>query len=128
MIESTKYIIKELKLFINKFKNVRVRYEYDELALVHIIEVLPNEVYHLDKNYIEWELQMFDNFIKKFPCENINFISDDALVGIKTPVFSKSGIEYKENFKDRYQKIVASKQFKTTYENKNIGDSIFIDD
>jgi len=93
-MEAKDYIIKELESFIKKFSKVRVRYDYDENAIVHTIEVLPNEVYHLDKDYIEWECEMFDKFISMYPNENICFISDDALVGIEKEIFVKEGIDY----------------------------------
>jgi len=93
-MKSKDYIINELEHFIKKFSKVRVRYEYDENALVHTIEVLPNEIYHLDEEYILWERQMFEKFISSYSTENICFISDDALVGIENPIFKKEGLEY----------------------------------
>jgi hypothetical protein len=72
-----------LEILITKFPNVRVRYEYDKYALIHFIEVIPNEIYNLNNDYIAWENEMTDEFIELFPTENICFISDDALVGIE---------------------------------------------
>ena len=93
-MESKEYIINELETFIKKFPNVRVRYEYDENALVHIVEVLPNEVYSLDEEYILWERQMFHEFIGLYSDENICFISDDACVGIENAEFTLCGAGY----------------------------------
>jgi hypothetical protein len=93
-MKSQEYIINELEFFIKKFSKVRVRYEYDEAALVHTVEVLPNEVYHLNKDYISWERTMFDKFIALYPTENICFISDDALVGIENAIYIKEGLDY----------------------------------
>jgi len=88
------YIVSELESFIKVFPKVRVRYEYDEMAIVHTIEVLPNEIYHLDEEYLEWERRMFHSFIDRYPTENIGFITDDALVGIENPIFIKKGLDY----------------------------------
>ncbi len=88
------YIIAELESFIKRFSKVRVRYEYDENALVHTVEVLPNEVYHLNEEYILWERQLFYRFIERYPTENIGFISDDALVGIESAMYVKEGLDY----------------------------------
>ncbi|MDR1023711.1 MAG: hypothetical protein LBL94_10645 [Prevotellaceae bacterium] len=82
MITSKEYIINKLSIFINLFPTVRVRYEHDGNALVHIIEILPSEVYRQNEDYIAWESEMFDRFIDRYPCENVCFITDDALVGI----------------------------------------------
>ena len=88
------FIIKELNLFVEQFPKTKVRYEFDEKALVHVVEVVPNEVYHLDEAYINWEDRMFSVFIETFPKENICFISDDALVGIENPVYTIKGREF----------------------------------
>ena len=93
-MNSIDFVIQELNLFVEQFPKTRVRYEFDEKALVHVVEVVPNEVYHLDDAYVAWEEQMFNKFIGFFPSENICFISDDALVGIESPVFIKNGKEY----------------------------------
>ena len=47
-MDSKKFIREELTAFIERFSKTRVRYEYDPNARVHIVEVLPNEVYSLD--------------------------------------------------------------------------------
>lgn len=93
-MNAKEYIIKELELFLTKFTNVRIRYEYDIPAITHVIEIIPNNVYHSDEEYISWELDMYDNFSNNFPTENIYFISDDALVGIENPIFVKEGLSY----------------------------------
>jgi hypothetical protein len=88
---SKEYIISELKTLVKDFPNVRVRYEYDSLAMVHFVEVVPREVYHSDDKYILWEGKMVDNFIEHYPCENIGFISDDAYVSIENAEFTLYG-------------------------------------
>jgi len=93
-MEVKDYIISELNAFIKKFSKMRVRYEYDSNALTHTIEAVPNEIYHMDKDYIAWECEMFEKFISLYPTENICFISDDALVGIENEIFSKEGLDY----------------------------------
>ena len=77
------YIKSELGKFIKTFPQVRVRYEYQELSEVHFIEVVPNKVYSLDEDYIAWELEMWNNFVKLYPLQGICFVSDDGLGGIE---------------------------------------------
>jgi hypothetical protein len=91
---SQEYIKNELEIFIKNFPKVRVRYEYDKNADIHFIEVVPNEVYHLDNEYIAWERDMDNEFIKRYPMQNICFISDDALVGIENAEYILCGLEY----------------------------------
>ena len=88
------YIISELKSFINDFPKTRVRYEHDNSSETHFIEIVPNEIYHLDAKYLQWESEMFDRFIELFPEENICFISDDALVGLDKVDFELKGTDF----------------------------------
>ncbi len=94
-------IISELEIFIKIFSNVRVRYEYNESTLTHIIEIVPNEVYYFNHEYISWESKLFDKFINLYPTENICFISDDVLVGIKNEIYSKEGLDYTAFYKQQ---------------------------
>jgi hypothetical protein len=93
-MNSQEYIISELYAFIKIFPMVRVRYEYDEHAVVHTIEVIPNEIYRLNEDFISWECEMFDKFVERYPYENICFITDDALVGIDHVDFELCGEKF----------------------------------
>ena len=66
---SSEFIISKLKSFINEFPGTRVRYEHDEKSNTHFIEVVPNEVYHFDNKYIQWESKFLtsslNNFLRK---------------------------------------------------------------
>lgn len=88
------YITSELEKFIAEFTKTRVRYEHDSMSETHFIEVVPNEIYHLDAQYIQWESEMFDRFVALFPEENICFISDDALVGLDKVDFELQGVDF----------------------------------
>lgn len=86
---SKEYIVNELNLFLEKIQNIRVRYEFDQLSSMHIIEIVPDDVYRNDKPYLEWEDNLFSRFIEKFPTENICFISDKSYIEVKNPILSK---------------------------------------
>lgn len=88
------YIKSELNNFIIKFPKTRIRYENDTNSKTHSIEVIPNEIFHLNKDYITWEDNFFDAFINEFPDQNICFISDDAIVGLDKIDFEVFGREY----------------------------------
>lgn len=88
------FIKSELKNFIVEFPKTRVRYENDINSNTHSIEIVPNEIYRLDKDYITWEDNFFDAFINEFPDQNICFISDDAIVCLDKVDFELSGKEF----------------------------------
>ena len=93
-MNASDYIISELKVFLIRFSSTRVRYEYDTLSDTHFVEIVPNEVYNLNQEYIEWEGQMIVNFIGLFPDQNICFISDDAAVGLENVQFESLGTDF----------------------------------
>ena len=79
-MKSNEYIISELEKIIIKFPNIRIRYEnYD--SNTHFLEITPNLIIS-DKDYINCENEFFNNFISKFPNQNICFLSDDSIVGL----------------------------------------------
>lgn len=88
---SKEYIISRLKSFIRDFPQARIRYEHDADIDTHFVEVLPNEFYHLNEGYIDWEGEMFDDFVEMFPGESIGFITDDALVGLENITYELRG-------------------------------------
>jgi len=79
---------------VNSFPNVRCRYEYHSLSYTHFIEVVPNKVYRLDKQYVALEEQLTDAFENKFPGEFISFISDTAIYKISRPIYVNQGSIY----------------------------------
>ena len=46
------YLRKQLTDFVSSFKNAKVNYEYDELAEIHTVEILPKSVFDSDE-YVE---------------------------------------------------------------------------
>lgn len=88
------YIIKEINHLVKLFPEAKARYEFDSKASVHVIEVLPFELYHSDKEYLAWEDDVFSRFVKKYPTENICFISEDSIVGINHADYTIVGEKY----------------------------------
>ena len=93
-LEATSFIKEALNDFITAFLKTRVRYEFDIDANVHCIEVVPNNIYYLENDYINWENNFTNNFIELFPYQNICFFSDDAIVGINNIQFELIGSKY----------------------------------
>jgi hypothetical protein len=90
-MESKEFIEKELRNFIEKFPQSRVRYEFRELANAYFIEVLPREVYSSNAAYTAWESEMWDKFVALYPEEGICFTSEGMLVEIKNPELTLCG-------------------------------------
>lgn len=93
-LESTHFIKVALNSFITDFPNTRVRYEFDVDARVHCVEVVPNSVYQLDGDYINWENEFTNKFLEVFPGQNICFFSDDAIIGINKIEYELTGSKY----------------------------------
>lgn len=93
-MEAKEFIATELGLFIKQFTKTRVRYEYDQSASVHFVEVVPNEIYHFDDEYIKWEDDVYERFVSMFPNQNICFVSDDDLTGVDYPELILEGIDF----------------------------------
>lgn len=87
------FIIKKLQCLTDVFKKARVRYEYDVVAEVHTVEVIPQSVYE-SQAFLEWESNLFDEFVAMYPHELLGFISEDAVVNINQVDYISEGIEY----------------------------------
>ena len=95
-MEAKEFIINAINDLVAQFENVHVRYEYDNLAIVHTVEVLPVATYKEDKAYIQWESDVMNSFIKEYPYENLCFVSEGALSGIEHIDYEAEGIRYSE--------------------------------
>jgi hypothetical protein len=97
VITPKQYILKELNAFVKAFSNVCVRYEYNERADIHFVEVTPSGIFHDSEAYIAWESEMWDKFVAEYPRESICFTSDDEQDGIENAEFTLRGIGYARN-------------------------------
>lgn len=87
------FIITRLKVFLEDFKEARVRYECDSATQTHTIEVVPQSVFD-SQEFLDWECGLYDEFSLEYPGEIIGFISEDALVGIEKVDFEGEGSLY----------------------------------
>ncbi len=98
MKTAQQYIIDSLSKVVEDIPSIRVRYEYDEIALIHFIEVVPQPIYKQNSQYVEWENKFYQEFIENFPLENLCFISQGDAVQIENPIFTKEGDNYNLNY------------------------------
>ena len=71
------YLRKQLMDFVSSFKNAKVNYEYDELAEIHTVEILPKSVFDSDE-FAKWECDFFVKAYSEIPGEDVGFISEDC--------------------------------------------------
>lgn len=79
-MNSFDYVVSKIENFTKEFPQVHVRYKYEEMSDIHFIEITSLAFYGSNKEYIEWEHKMWNDFIEAYPCENICFVSDDAII------------------------------------------------
>lgn len=94
MVSAKDFIINRIKDLVLKIRNIKVRYEYDSMASVHTVEVLPCDTYRNDEDYIRLEAEFYDDFIKNYPEESICFQSSDAPVRIENADYVLAGKDY----------------------------------
>lgn len=85
-MNSKDYVIDALNNFVQMYREARVRYEYDEFALAHFVEVTPKNLFDSEE-FHQWEDDTFDAFVSEYPNENICFVSDEALCGVENPCY-----------------------------------------
>jgi hypothetical protein len=92
-MEISDYIKMKLTDLVKKFSEARARYEYDQYANQHVIEILPQSVFQSDQ-FLDWMVKFCEESITRFPTEDIGFISEDAVVPLEKVDFSVQGAKY----------------------------------
>ena len=64
------YLKEQLNEFVKQFKNAKANYEYDELANLHTIEILPQAVFDSEE-FTDWECDFFKRVYNVIPGEDI---------------------------------------------------------
>lgn len=84
MITSKEFLREQLQSIYNKLYNIEISYEFR--TGTHIIKIAPEYIYN-NNEYIELEIELEEAFLKKFPNEEIMFISNNSLTEIKNAEF-----------------------------------------
>lgn len=72
-----------LSNLITRIPYLRCRYEWIDAADTHLIEVLPSRAYHLNDEYREIESEITQEFLSRYPNENICFITEGSAITIE---------------------------------------------
>ena len=90
------FLKQKLSDFISDHTYARVCYEYDEIANLHTIEVLPQSLYDSDE-FVMWECAFFKQVSKSFPGTEVCFVSEDSYVGIDHVDWLQEGKDFVED-------------------------------
>lgn len=86
-MDSFKYIHAELERLSKCFPQVHIKYGFRDTINCHIVELLPLEEYHnnkdLDEQWIPWSF----TFRELYPSEDIVFVSSESRLSVKEPIF-----------------------------------------
>lgn len=66
-MKETEYLLSVLEGWSKLFSGIHIRYAYDEAAEYHVVEIDPESVRRGDAGYKMEELQLYLNFMNRFP-------------------------------------------------------------
>lgn len=84
-MKSVDLVKKELRNISNNIEGIQIRYEFDEMNLIHLVEIKPLDLFENNSDYLNKEIELEDLFFNSFPKENLVFISEDSLSKIEKP-------------------------------------------
>jgi len=86
--EEQLFIENRLNHIYSKFSEIKIRYEFDSKMKLHIIEILPQNLFEENAEYIYEEIKLEEDFEERFSGkEEILFVSEDSLNKINKPTF-----------------------------------------
>jgi hypothetical protein len=92
-MEISKHIKIMIAKFVEEFPEAKVNYGYDQMANVHVIEILPLALYK-SKAFKDWQWDSCEELLTLYPSDEIGFISEDAVVPLEKVDFSVQGAKY----------------------------------
>ena len=91
------FIKARLQNIANSFPQVQIRYAFDAIADIHIVELTPQDEYYNNRKLdAEW-MNISKEVLSNYSNELISFISDDCSVTIKNAEFIFNAISYKSD-------------------------------
>lgn len=87
------FIIQKLESFLDKFKNMKVKYGVDRLANVHTVEVYPASMSEREDVFEVIDSIVTDT-IKHYPSDLFCMGAPDAILGVGELIYEKAGVEY----------------------------------
>lgn len=78
-MRAKEFIKKELKQIHSIFPFLHIKYEFDELAITHIIHITPSSFFEENLEFAKVEMDLMHRFLKRFPEEDILFTDENSL-------------------------------------------------
>lgn len=94
MNNSIDFVKQKIDELVIQFPSIKCNYEFDESDNTHSVEILPSEFFKLSEEFSIIENNIYNEFFDLFPYEGLYFITDDVLVPITNPIYSKHGNQY----------------------------------
>lgn len=83
---SHEYIIEKLNKIYDLYPYLEIQYEYRNYVKTHVVQVKPIHCYEFDKQYIEQQNILQEDFNEQFPYEDLLFITENNLIHIENPI------------------------------------------
>ncbi|MBT2560595.1 hypothetical protein J7E50_07090 [Pedobacter sp. ISL-68] len=109
------YITTKMEQLIKEFDTLKISYSFHELTDTHSVEVIPNESYHNNNEFKNWEIDFVYDFMNLFPNDSICVLTDDSIMPIENIEFYYEGENYNCH----------SKHMSTIVENEHVFESKF---
>lgn len=87
MKEAEVFIHEKLNILYDSIPNIKIRYEYMESLRSYFIEILPVELFKSNIDYIEFEMEIEEEFENLYD-EEILFITKGSLCEINNATFT----------------------------------------
>lgn len=81
-MNAKEFLKKKLGELYSKIENIKIQYEYQIGATMHVVEILPLDLFE-SNSYIDEEIALDEEFEQSYPNEEVLFISSDSLTQIK---------------------------------------------
>jgi len=113
MSNSKDFLINRINHLIELFPEIQINYEFDEFDDSHFIQILPNEFYQMNNRFIKEEINIIKEFTDKYPFELVTFFSDNSLIKLDEPTYTRKGFLYDLNKDALSWNFASIKIFKT---------------
>lgn len=76
-MKTSDYVIDQINNLVEKFSNIKCRYEIDASDNSHVIEIIPSYFLKNNTEIQVYLIEIYNDFIIKFPNEGIFFINNE---------------------------------------------------
>ena len=91
---ASKFLKQKIDFLLKSIPSLKCEYDFKDLSNIHFIKVVPQVIYDTNELYFEIENQIYSEFVENYPDQGLSFISEDAIVVLDNPKYTKIGISY----------------------------------